>query len=414
VRAVSEWPPPRPAATVVLIRPGSEGGSTGGSEVLLTLRPATMAFAGDMYVFPGGAVDPADADGRLVARSSLSPEEAAAALGGGLPLEDALGRHLAAIRELFEEAGVLLADPDPGHDAAAAARAGLLEGRSTLADVAEALDLRLRTDLLVPVSHWTTPPIMARRFDTRFFAVELPSGVVATFDPGEVAGHRWATPRAALDAMAAGDIAMWVPTGATLQQLVGVGDLTELRARFAHGPVVAPRVIVERPDLRRIVVSGAGGVPGRTVNTYLVGRRELLVVDPGDPSDAAATAILETANDLGARVVAIALTNPEPDHAGGAEGLALRLDIPIFGGPTAGRDLPYEIRDLAGGREIPRVDRRVVASAKIEGSPGHVVFEVGDGDLIIGDLLGAPAGRPSGRLFPGHGEPVGPDAPRAQ
>jgi 8-oxo-dGTP pyrophosphatase MutT (NUDIX family) len=414
VRAVSEWPPPRPAATVVLIRPGSSGDSTGGSEVLLTLRPATMAFAGDMYVFPGGAVDPVDADARLGARSAMSPDEAAAALGGGLSPEDALGRHLAAIRELFEEAGVLLADPDPGHAAVAAARAGLLEGRLTLADVAEALDLRLRTDLLVPVSHWTTPPIMTRRFDTRFFAAELPDGVEATFDPGEVVGHRWATPRAALDAMAAGDIAMWVPTGATLQQLVGVGDLTDLRGRFAHGPVAAPRVIVERPDLRRIVVSGAGGVPGRTVNTYLVGRRELLVVDPGDPSDAAATAILETAGDLGARIVAIALTSPEPDHAGGAEGLALRLDIPIFGGPTAGRYLPYEIRELPGGQAIPGGDTRVVASVGIEGRPGHIVFEVGGEDLLVGDWLEAPAARPPGSLFPGHGEPVGPDAPRAQ
>jgi 8-oxo-dGTP pyrophosphatase MutT (NUDIX family) len=352
---MAEDAPPRAAATIVLIRPAAAG-----PEVLLTLRPSSMAFAPDMYVFPGGAVDPSDDDPRLAARSVLRPGDAAAALGGG---RAGLERYMAAIRELFEEAGVLLADPRPDPARAAAARAALLDRRSSLADVAADLDVRLRTDLLVPTSHWTTPPIMARRFDTRFFAAELPPGAEVTFAPDEVVAHRWATPRGALDAMAAGEIAMWVPTGATLQQLEHVRDLDDVRRRFVHGPVAAPRVVVERPDLRRIVVSGAGGVPGRTVNTHLVGRGDIVVVDPGDPADEAARAVMDAVSALGGRIVAIALTSSDPDHAGGAEGLALRLGVPIFGGPGAGHDLPYEVRELGDGESFPVGDTELVAIA---------------------------------------------------
>src|SRR5882762_5856207 len=104
---------PRPASTVVLLRSGEDG-----LEVLLTHRPATMAFAGDMHVFPGGAVDPADGEGD----------------------------------ELFEEAGILLADPAIASAALGDARASLLDGSASLAEVADALDVTLRFDRLAPLS----------------------------------------------------------------------------------------------------------------------------------------------------------------------------------------------------------------------------------------------------------------------
>ena len=417
--------PPRPAATVVLLRP-----SAAGPEVLLTLRPASMAFAADMYVFPGGAVDRADRDPRLLPRSVLRPDEAASALGGDLDGDDALPRFIAAIRELFEEAGVLLAEHAAVPTLIAAARAALLDGRSTMADTAEALDLRLRTDLLVPIAHWTTPPIMARRFDTRFFAAELPPGAEATFTSAEVVEHRWVTPRAALLAMATGDIAMWVPTSATLQQLEHVPDLAELRRRLVHGPVSAPRVVVERPNLRRIVVSGAGGVPGQTANTYLVGRADVVIVDPGDPSDEAALAVIDGASALGGRPVLIAITHADPDHAAGAEGLALRLDLPIVAGPGASRSLPYKVRELEDGEELPMGGETMTAIATPGPRADHLAFVIGP-DIITGDLVGARADRAilgppddaawessiarlnelaPARLFPGHGEPLFPDA----
>ncbi len=419
---------PRPAATVVLLRPGPDG-----PEVLLTRRPTTMAFAADMHVFPGGAVDPGDGEARLAPRSAISPDDARAALGGDIAAGDALARYVAALRELFEEAGILLAEPLLDDATARSARHALLKGRSTMADLAETLDLRLRTDLLAPIGHWTTPPIMARRFDTRFFAAELPDGAEATFETDEIVGSRWDTPRAALDAMAAGEIAMWIPTSATLQQLEYVSGLEEIRQRIVPGSVAAPRVVTERPGITRVVVSGAGAVPGQTVNTYLIGRRRLVLIDPGDPSDEAATAILGAAAAAGSEIVAIALTHVDPDHAAGAEGLALRLELPIYTGPDGGRPLPYTVRELADGERITDGDVGLEAIATPGARPDHVAYAVASEDggarsVMVGDLVGPQADRAvlgpideaaqaesvdrlaaqrPGRLFPGHGEPRG-------
>jgi glyoxylase-like metal-dependent hydrolase (beta-lactamase superfamily II)/8-oxo-dGTP pyrophosphatase MutT (NUDIX family) len=426
---------PRPAATVVLIRPGPDG-----LEVLLTHRPASMAFAGDMHVFPGGAVDPADADPRLVARSAVTPGEALVRLGGDpagrLSPEHALALHVAAIRELFEEAGVLLADRLTGGptdtDRLGAARAALLRGETTLAEVVESLDLRLRTDLLAPISHWTTPPIMPRRFDTRFFVAELPPDAEPTFTTDEVLADRWLTPAAALDAMAAGEIGLWPPTSATLQQLEHVRSFGEVRERLAPGLLVAPRGIVESAEVERIVFGGAGGVPGQTANGYLVGRWELVVVDPGDPSDEAADAILAAAERRGGRVVAIAVTHVDPDHAAGAEPLALRLGLRVIVGPGGARVFSGEVEEVRDGQRIAAGDVEMTVLATPGPRPDHVAYLIGGGgDVLIGDLvggrgsrsiLGPPdeiaweesiarlAGIHPRRIFPGHGEPLGPEA----
>ena len=422
---------PKPAATVVLLRPGPDG-----PEVLLTRRPATMAFAADMHVFPGGAVDPGDLDARLAERSIVSPDQTSAALGGDIGVGEALARYVAAIRELFEEAGVLLAEPSLDATAEKSAREALLAGTTTMAELAETLDLTLRTDLLAPIGHWTTPPIMARRFDTRFFAAELPDGAQATFETDEIVGHRWATPRDALDSLAAADIAMWIPTSATLQQLQHVGGLAEIRERIVPGAVAAPRV-AERPGLTRIVVSGAGGVPGQAVNSYLVGRRRVVLVDPGDPSDEAAAALLDMVAASGGEIVAIALTHVDPDHAAGAEGLALRLDLPIYCGHGGGRPLPYAVRELADGERITDGDVGLEAISTPGVRPDHVAYAIDGANegseaplILSGDLVGPRAAqavpgpvdeparatsvdrlaarRPS-VLFPGHGEPLGPD-----
>src|SRR5262249_28962884 len=149
---------PRPAATVVLMRPGA-----GGPEVLLGRRPPTMSFAPDVQVFPGGRVDPTDAHPSVVARSVRSGEEAAAVLGGDLEPAAAVAAFVAAMREAFEEAGVLLADAPPSSPGTlGAARAALVAGEIGFPALAAQLDLTLRTDWLVPISRWVTPPIMAR------------------------------------------------------------------------------------------------------------------------------------------------------------------------------------------------------------------------------------------------------------
>lgn len=341
---------PRPAATVALVRPGPDG-----LEVLLTRRPTTMAFAADLHVFPGGRVDPADADPRLVARSTLDPVSASAALGG-IDGSAALASHAAAVRELLEEAGVLLAEPDPPPDALAAARDDLLAGRRTLADVADAMALRLRTDRLVPLAHWTTPPFMDRRFATQFFAAPLPPASEPSFAVEEVVDHRWLRPIDALEAMAEGRLGMWLPTSTTLQRLAAATTLDELRVTLRHGPVGPPVVEDVTTGIRRVVSFGAGAVPGRRGETLLVGRREVLVVDPGDPSEPALDAIRDAIRQANGEIVGIALTGPDPDRAAGAESLAISLAVPVFGPPGTGRHLPYDVVEIAPGATAPAGD----------------------------------------------------------
>jgi endoribonuclease LACTB2 len=328
---------PRPAATVVLLRP-----SAAGLEVLLTRRPSTMAFAAGMMVFPGGRVDSADSDPRLAARSSLSPEEAAARLGGATEPELAAALHVAAVRELFEEAGVLVADGVSQTADLSELRVELLDGRLAFADLAERLDLRLRPDRLVPIARWVTPAAYPRRFDARFFAAELPAGANPTFIGDEVADHRWATPRAALDAMAAHEIEMWIPTSSTLQRLVDIATIDDVAERLVVGPIRSSSI--ERDgDVVLLTSWTAGGVPGRPVETRLVGRGDVVVVDPGDPSPEALVAILAAVDDAGARIVGIVITTPDPAWAAGADELSERTGAPVFGPRGSARWLPFPV-----------------------------------------------------------------------
>ena len=345
---------PRPAATVVLLRSGSDG-----MEVLLTRRPSTMAFAAGMMVFPGGRLDPADADPRLVARSSLSPAAAAERLGNGAEPERAAALHVAAVRELFEEAGVLLAEGVDPSEPAAALRADLLAGRLGFADIVERLDLRLRPDRLLPLARWITPAAYPRRFDAHFFAAELPPGASATFVGDEVADHRWSTPRAALDAMAAHEIEMWIPTSSTLQRLVDVPTFAALAAQPALGS--ARPVSVERVAGAATVTSWtAGGVPGRLVETLVLGRRHLVVVDPGDPSPEALAAILEVTREAGGRIVAIAISSADPACAAGADELSERTGSPVYGPQGSAAWLPFPVIERPMPAAGPIDDRRWV------------------------------------------------------
>ena len=379
-----------PAATVVLLRPGRTG-----LEVLLTRRPSSMAFAPDMHVFPGGRVDAADAAPALVRRSILSPTDAAEALGGDIEPAAALAAFVAAIRELFEEAGVLLADGGREDAAvptrvASAARSALVGGDAGFASIAAELDLRLRTDLLVPLSRWVTPRTLARRFDARFFAAALPAGARVSFEGDEVAGHRWLSPAGGLAAMAAGEIGMWLATSATLQQLEHVTSIEQARERVAPGRLGEIEVTVVSPEVTRIVMPAGGGVAGQPVCAHLVGRRSHVLVDPGDPTGPALATAINLAGARGGSIIGIALTQVDPDHAAGTEALAEILVIPVVAGPGGGRPLPYPVLEVADGEFLPFGDVRHRAVTTPGPGPSHLSFLVGEpADLVIsGDLDG--------------------------
>lgn len=370
---------PIPAATVVVLREGSAG-----PEVLLTHRPATMAFAAGMHVFPGGRIDAGDAATGLVARSVALADDAPVVV--------------AAIRELWEESGILLADSTSAPADVAAARAALVGGTAEFGELAERLDLQLRADLLHPLSRWVTPPGYPRRFDARFFAAVLPDGAAdASIASSEVVALEWFRPADALEAMADGRIGLWLPTSSTLQQLEHLADPAELE-RLAPGPLGDVLVDEPAPDVVRVVMPAGGGVAGQPVCAYLVGRHRVVLVDPGDPTGPALERCLEIVAARGGTISAIALTHADPDHHGGAEGLAERLVVPVLAGPGAGRRLPYPIIELGGTDVIQVGDVPLQVIATPGPRPDHLAFfDVVGGVALTGDL----DGRRGARMIPG-------------
>ena len=398
---------PRPAATVVLMRPGLSG-----PEVLLGRRPPSMSFAPDVHVFPGGGVDSSDAHPSVVARSVRSPEEAAAVLGGDLEPNDAIAAFVAAIREAFEEAGVLLADAPPSSPGMlGAARSALVGGEIGFQALAAQLDLTLRTDWLTPLSRWVTPPGYPRRFDARFFVAALPEGSVASLEGDEVVDHAWIRPSDALAAMADGTLALWLPTSTTLQQLEHAGSYEEVRARLAPGRLGEIAVADAASDVVRIEMPAGGGVAGQPVNAYLVGRASFVLVDPGDPTGPGLERAMATAAKRGGTIRAIALTHVDADHAAGAEALALQLEIPVHVGPGGGRPLPYDVHELADGEVIDAGDVPLRVVTTPGPRPDHVAFVVGDGSVVLsGDL----DGRRGARMLPGPSDALAWDAARSR
>ena len=247
---------PRDAATVILIREDASG-----IEAFLLRRTAELEFAPGAYVFPGGSVDARDADPG-VGWAGPGPADFAALLD--VSPDRARALVCAAVRETFEESGVLLAGPSQDELAGdsivlAADRHALLTGSASLAEVLGRRGLILRTDLLTPWARWITPEVSPRRFDTWFFAAALPPGQTATAapegfadhaDPGESESGTWMRPAAALEAAQAGQITLLPPTAVTLGELAGHPGLAAILARRQVITPRLPKVVVEDGRVR--------------------------------------------------------------------------------------------------------------------------------------------------------------------
>lgn len=249
---------PRPAATVILLR-DAEAGT--GVEVYLLRRVVSMAFAAGMHVFPGGSVDPRDADLPASAWAGPPPAEWAAVLNA----DESLARSLvcAAVRETFEEAGVLLAGGAPddviadtrGEDWEADRRA-LLARSLSMAELLDRRSLVLRSDLLRPWAHWITPEAEPRRYDTRFFVAALPVGQRTRDVGGEADRVAWATPAEALAALDRGEVGLMLPTAVTLRELRTYDGVVAVLAAADAGRDLRPRLprlVVEGNDVRIVL-----------------------------------------------------------------------------------------------------------------------------------------------------------------
>ena len=224
-------PEPRGAATVVLVR----SSPSGTPEVFLMHRQQTMAFAAGMVVFPGGGVDSRDGDDLDLRWSGPGPQQWARQLG--IPAGAAVELVCAAVRETFEECGVLLAtalgtDDYPTVDEGdwESARQRLLAREIALSDLLTERGLVLRSDRLKPWAHWTTPEFEPRRYDTWFFLAELPQRLTARHLGGEASRSEWCTALELLAQHERGEVKLLPPTLVILEELATAPDLRALRA----------------------------------------------------------------------------------------------------------------------------------------------------------------------------------------
>jgi 8-oxo-dGTP pyrophosphatase MutT (NUDIX family) len=235
---------PRDAATVILLR------QSPGVEVFLLRRAGALEFAPGACVFPGGSVDEPDADPGIGETGWAGPSPADLGDLLGISADRARALVCAAVRETFEESGVLLAGSSTAElvrDGAALEqdRDSLLSGTVSIGDLLRLRGLLLRADLLRPWARWITPVISPRRFDTWFFATTLPPGQTASLAAGESDSGSWWDPAAALDAARSGEITLLPPTAVTLAEIAGYQDVAAVMATRRQIAPLMPTVVVE-------------------------------------------------------------------------------------------------------------------------------------------------------------------------
>jgi 8-oxo-dGTP pyrophosphatase MutT (NUDIX family) len=240
----------RDAATVMLLR--AAGGGAGvpgeGIEVYMLRRRQSMPFAPGASVFPGGSVDGRDADSDV---AWAGPDVTQWARWLGTTPELARGLLCAAVRETFEESGVLLAGPTaddltlPAQQELEPDRLALLDRSLSLAGLLASRGLVLRSDLLKPWARWITPTAEKRRYDTRFFAAVLPPGQQTADIRDEADQVAWLPPADVLAAAKRREIALMPPTAVTLAELAACADLAAVFAAPREVVPWQPEVVME-------------------------------------------------------------------------------------------------------------------------------------------------------------------------
>jgi glyoxylase-like metal-dependent hydrolase (beta-lactamase superfamily II)/8-oxo-dGTP pyrophosphatase MutT (NUDIX family) len=410
---------PRPAATILLLRDAEQG-----PEVLMTRRSLKASFAPGAYVFPGGVVDATDTAvldrGLAVVRDDQAPE--------------ILSYATAAVREAFEELGVLLArgSGDERELARIAAQLGERRGEN-LFDQLAAHGLRLALDEVHWFSHWITDRDLPKRFDARFFVARMPEYQEPVADEGEQFEPIWVNPAIGLERHERGEFNIIFPTIRTLRQLSAFGSTDEIlertrkqkqvwiscpRAGWLRGQLerfsedelpygelelVVPdgraehsldwqseRVVPLLKHVHRLTAPNPGRMTGPGTNTYLIGEPgDWLVVDPGPDDAAHVQRILDFVGD---GLKTIVCTHGHPDHLPGALPLQERTGAPILGrasGEGFARQWTFRPdRQLEDGEKLRVGD----STLRVLHTPGHAEHHVcllleEDGLLFSGDHI---------------------------
>ncbi len=256
--------PASPASTVVLLRNEGQG-----LEVFLVRRHDAVAFMGGAHVFAGGRVEPSDADARWLTITDGIP--LATDLMPDVTIDAAVAFHVAAVRETFEEAGVLLARDTEGEMVSLAnwdetellrQRHAIATDSTRLFELVQSRRWRLAADAIIYFAHWVTPAIEARRFDTQFFLAAVPAGQVPSHDAAETTDGVWLRPGDAITRCRAGTLALPPPTWTTLRWLEPFSDVGSALAwgRQQRIPRIEPG-FVQQGETRIVTLPGDATMP---------------------------------------------------------------------------------------------------------------------------------------------------------
>ncbi|MEZ5332208.1 MAG: MBL fold metallo-hydrolase [Thermoanaerobaculia bacterium] len=399
-------PQPRPSAGVVPWRRGAAGAV----EVYWIRRARTMSFMGGWHAFPGGGVSKRDLGATIDgAPSGVSDAPAGAALpecvlAGVEELGPILvpGLVTAALRELFEEIGIL-PGAGPGGGEVEAVRRAIAARETSFEDGIRTLGLVPSADSLVYAGRWLTPPLGPLRFDNRFFLLEWPPQRAAqpAVDGREAEEGEWIRPAEGVERWERGEVIAAPPILHILRVLAEDGP--EAGLRRLREPVEANlgphRTIEFRPGVLLFPQPTPTLPPAAFTNAYLLGTGAAVLVDPGSPdageADRLAEALAAAEERLGRRTTAIWLTHHHPDHVGGAARLRERLGVPVLAHSETARLLAGRVPvdgELAEGdeRDLGRDGTPFpVRLHHIPGhAPGHLAFlDETFGSMLCGDLV---------------------------
>jgi glyoxylase-like metal-dependent hydrolase (beta-lactamase superfamily II)/8-oxo-dGTP pyrophosphatase MutT (NUDIX family) len=412
---------PRPAATVILARNISDG-----IEVFMMERTTAVEFAKGMHVFPGRALDRADHHPEIASLCVGLDDKAASQMLG--VEQGGLAYWIAAIRECFEESGLLLGYRGNDqllqlavHEAErlAALRVDMSQSKLSFLDILRQEQVQAATDRIAYYSHWVTQAGRPRRYDTRFFVAQAPEGQTALQDNHETVGQLWVRPDQAIDLHRAGTLNLMFPTIKTLESLAPFKYVEEL-LEYARKPrpkqVMAPVTGVDRSgashplipgdfayaeikkldtdnqgacrsfiepgqavtigqDVLRLTAANPGMMTGPGTNSYLLGNAEqgVAVIDPGPLLDTHIEALIAAAPGP---IRWILCTHTHLDHSPAAALLKLRTGAAVYG--MTAPAFPNQDQTFKPDHVVTHQERLAIAGTTIRvlHTPGHASNQV--------------------------------------
>ncbi len=376
---------PKDAAAMILLRDPED------PKVFWVKRARTLKFMGSFHAFPGGQRDLGDAE-VPIENVPDSDDEMTAVM------------RVAAMRELFEETGVLIAQgvEKLSAERRAELRAELAADQISFKDLLVNEGLTLDASLLQEVPRWVTPVPSPRRFDARFFAAWLPEGQETEIIPGELEEGEWLRPVEALQKWIDGDCLIVTPITSAMHALVeGIDGFAE---RMLSVPQAERDHWESRVEFRKgffLCSLRTPTIPPAThTNCYIVGGDELVVIDPGSPyleEQAKLDAVIERFLAQDRRVREIIITHLHPDHIGGVEHLVKKFNLPVATHRLTAEAINGEVRvdRLIEDDEVIELGEKASGLTwrlRALWTPGHArghlsFYEERTGTLITGDCV---------------------------